>query len=212
MNQFLDKRIRVFIIDQQKTFCDTVELLLADSKDFKLVGSSKYLVSKKFSETEVDLLIIDVTNFEEPEQKMLLTLKKGVNSEMMILALTSNVDASVFDILKFGLIGFLDKSKPNIHYNLLEALDKFKNNEITIGDGISKLIVESFHQNPICPLTTKEREIILRASKGMTYQLIAEDLTVTLETIKSHFKNIYSKLGVTSKYEAILQATSNSWV
>ena len=212
MSQFLDKRVRVFIIDQQKSFCDTIELLLSKNEDFKVVGASNSLMNKKFTSTTIDLLIIDVTNASESDLKMLVTLKKGVRSHMMILALTSKIDTSVFEILKLGLVGFLNKSNPNIQYRLLEALDTFKNNEITISGQISKLIVESFHQNPICPLTPKEREIILRASKGMTYLLIAENLDVTLETIKSHFKNIYSKLGVNSKYEAISEATSNHWV
>ena len=71
---------------------------------------------------------------------------------------------------------------------------------------IAKLVVESFQKNPNSPLSPRETEVLELLSKGKSYSLIARDLFITKETAKSHIKNIYSKLQVRSKSEAIAKA------
>ena len=56
------------------------------------------------------------------------------------------------------------------------------------------------------PLSLRESEVLGLMSKGLTYSMIAEELSVSKETARSHIKNIYSKLSVSSKAEAIEQA------
>jgi DNA-binding CsgD family transcriptional regulator len=61
-------------------------------------------------------------------------------------------------------------------------------------------------------MTDREREVLDGASKGLTYVSIAEKLDIQTETVKTHFKNIYFKLGVNTKSEAISLSISNSWI
>ncbi|MEO5601248.1 MAG: LuxR C-terminal-related transcriptional regulator [Cyclobacteriaceae bacterium] len=60
--------------------------------------------------------------------------------------------------------------------------------------------------NPNSPLTKRETEILQLISEGKTYTQISEELYISKETAKTHIKNIYSKLQVNSKSEAIAKA------
>lgn len=58
-------------------------------------------------------------------------------------------------------------------------------------------------------LTMREREVLKLLVDGMTYKLIASELNVAIDTVRSHIKNIYSKLNVNSKSEAVVKALRN---
>ncbi|MEQ8927831.1 MAG: response regulator transcription factor, partial [Fulvivirga sp.] len=77
---------------------------------------------------------------------------------------------------------------------------------------IAKMVVASFQKNPNSPLSPRETEVLELLAKGKSYSMIADELFVTKETAKSHIKNIYSKLQVNSKSEAIAKATKEKLI
>ena len=77
---------------------------------------------------------------------------------------------------------------------------------------IAKMVVASFQKNPNSPLSPRETEVLELLAKGKSYSMIAQELFVTKETAKSHIKNIYSKLQVNSKSEAIAKATKEKLI
>ena len=72
---------------------------------------------------------------------------------------------------------------------------------------IARLVVASFQKNHNSPLTPRETEVLELMVKGKSYTNIADQLFVDKETIRTHIKNIYWKLEVHSKAEAIEKAT-----
>ena len=77
---------------------------------------------------------------------------------------------------------------------------------------IAKMVVNSFQKNPNSPLSSRETQVLELLSKGKSYSMIAQELFITKETAKSHIKNIYSKLQVNSKSEAIAKATKEKLI
>src|SRR5690606_240903 len=77
---------------------------------------------------------------------------------------------------------------------------------------ISKMVVESFRQHRDSPLTQRESQVLQYISEGKSYSKIASELFISKETVKSHTKNIYRKLEVVSKEEAIRVANKQKWV
>jgi len=59
--------------------------------------------------------------------------------------------------------------------------------------------------NKELPLTNREKEILMYLAKGLQYREIASELYISFETVKSHVTNIYSKLKVNNRTEAILK-------
>lgn len=77
---------------------------------------------------------------------------------------------------------------------------------------IAKMVVQSFQQKKESPLSGREAEVLTAVSQGKSYTKIATELFVSKETIRSHIKNIYDKLAVNNKAEALKIASSNKWI
>ena len=74
------------------------------------------------------------------------------------------------------------------------------------------MVVGSFQKNLNSPLTKRETQVLELLSKGKSYSTIADELFVDKETIRTHIKNIYLKLEVHSKADAIEKALKNKLI
>jgi DNA-binding NarL/FixJ family response regulator len=102
----------------------------------------------------------------------------------------------VFEALKAGASGYITKSAN--YMELLSALEEIVKGGAPMSSRIARMVIDNFHVNPNSPLTKRET--------GKTYTQISEELFISKETAKTHIKNIYSKLQVNSKSEAIAKA------
>jgi DNA-binding NarL/FixJ family response regulator len=109
--------------------------------------------------------------------------------------------ALVFDAIKAGASGYLSKSSN--YTELLAGLEEIVKGGAPMSTKIARMVVEDFRLNTTSILTTREREILGHLAAGKTYSQIASDLIVSGETVKTHMKNIYKKLNVNRKSEAI---------
>jgi DNA-binding CsgD family transcriptional regulator len=71
---------------------------------------------------------------------------------------------------------------------------------------IARMVIHNFHLNTDSPLTRREKEIIKMIADGKTYSQISDELFISRETAKTHIRNIYSKLQVNKKSDAIAKA------
>jgi DNA-binding NarL/FixJ family response regulator len=81
-----------------------------------------------------------------------------------------------------------------------------------MSSNIARMVVESFQKNQDTPLTGRETQVLELLSKGKSYTVIADELFIHKETVKSHIKNIYFKLQVHSKADAIEVALKNKFI
>jgi DNA-binding NarL/FixJ family response regulator len=95
---------------------------------------------------------------------------------------------------------------------LIESLKELENGGAPMSTNIARLVVSSFHRNRQSPLTARELEVLELLASGKSYSTIADQLFVDKETIKSHIKNIYLKLEVHSKAEAIEKARKSKYI
>jgi DNA-binding NarL/FixJ family response regulator len=116
----------------------------------------------------------------------------------------------VFQALCAGAEGYITKNTG--HTELLEAIDEVIKGGAPMSTKIASMVVHSFQKNPNSPLSPRETQVLELLSKGKSYSLIADELFITKETAKSHIKNIYSKLQVNSKSEAIAKATQEKLI
>jgi DNA-binding CsgD family transcriptional regulator len=77
---------------------------------------------------------------------------------------------------------------------------------------VARLVVDQFHVNVNSPLSHREIQVLQMISRGMTYSQIAEELSISKETSKVHIRNIYKKLQVNSKSEAIALAQRERFI
>ncbi|MEO6684905.1 MAG: response regulator transcription factor [Dyadobacter sp.] len=131
--------------------------------------------------------------------------------DCIVLIITVLEDSEkVFRSLCAGAGGYIVKNS-NIS-EIVQNIDEALAGGAPMSLSIARMVVQSFQKQQNSPLTERETEVLQSIAEGKSYSKIALDLYVSKETIRSHIKNIYRKLEVSSKSEAIKVANSNKWV
>jgi DNA-binding NarL/FixJ family response regulator len=134
-------------------------------------------------------------------------IKKVYSKVDIIVVTVHNEDEKVFDALCAGASGYLTKNiKPE---KLLDSLSEVLKGGAPMSTYIAKMVIRSFQRSSESPLTTRETEVLQQLARGKSYTMIADDLHINKETVRSHIKNIYQKLNVNSKAEAIEKASKD---
>ncbi|PTX64012.1 LuxR family two component transcriptional regulator [Kordia periserrulae] len=132
------------------------------------------------------------------------------NIELIIVTVFEDSNM-VFEALKAGACGYLTKSLGVPELN--KALADLEKGGAPMSNKIAKMVVESFqlnHQDNT--LSKREKEVLTLLAKGKTYSNIAEELFISKTTVRTHIRNIYQKLHVNSKAEAIQLANEKKMI
>lgn len=183
-------------------------------------GTKGYSCTQRFSSAEEGIKVIK----SDPPMIVLMDIQlpglSGIEAtqllkqtvpEVDILMLTGQTDdQSVFDSLKAGACGYLLKQTPPAR--LLQAIDEVVQGGAPMSGRIARRVLASFQPTGPSPLTTRETEILSLLCEGKTYSTIAETLFVSGHTVRSHIKNIYQKLHVNSRGEAVNKALKDKLI
>jgi DNA-binding NarL/FixJ family response regulator len=99
--------------------------------------------------------------------------------------------------------------KKSILEKLVSAIDDVQSGGAPMSPSIAKMIIGSLHtvrQADQYDLTRREKEILDLLAKGNSFKMIAADLNISVETVRTHIKKIYEKLQVHSQTEAVSKA------
>ncbi|MDH5400054.1 MAG: response regulator transcription factor [Cyclobacteriaceae bacterium] len=209
MNYF---RSRIIIVEDNDAVREGFALIINSISNYVVVNTYDNAEDaiKNLKKDRPDIVIMDL---ELPGMNGIeaISIIKKLNSGIDIIVNTiyENSDL-VFQALCAGANGYLTKNTS--HAELLEAIDELVNGGAPMSYRIAKMVVRSFQKNPNSPLSARETQVLELLSKGKSYSMIAEELFITKETAKSHIKNIYSKLQVNSKSEAIAKATQDKLI
>ncbi len=125
--------------------------------------------------------------------------------QMMVLTVYDNPD-TIFDALKAGANSYILKSTaPD---KIVEAVKELHEGGSPISSQIARKVIEAFQLKENAneyfqTLSRREQEILEHLSKGYRYKEIADKLFVSIETVRTHIRNIYEKLQVNSRVEAL---------
>lgn len=140
-----------------------------------------------------------------------IRLLKNKLPELNILVLTVHRDSHlVFESLCAGACGYLTKDTQPVR--LLDAIHEAYKGGAPMTTQIARMVVESFKTFPNNDLTPRENEVLSNLCQGMSYKMIAESLIISEETVRRHIKNIYRKIEVSSKSEAVAKALQKKMV
>lgn len=140
-----------------------------------------------------------------------IRLIKEKTSDIDIVVLTIHAESNhVFEALCAGACGYLLKDTPPA--KLLEAIKETQEGGAPMSTKIARLVIGSFRTHPHSSLTQRENEVLTELCKGKSYKMIADVLFISEETVRRHLKNIYKKLQVGSKSEAVAKALKEKLV
>ena len=123
-------------------------------------------------------------------------------------------DEKLFDCLCAGANGYILKNTSFV--NLLEAIDNVLHGGAPLSPSIAKKVLNSFQSNPLVKnsydLSPRETEILKLLVKGFSYKMIASTCYISLDTVRGHIRNIYTKLHVNCGREAVVKALQDKVV
>lgn len=211
--------VRIAIVDDNVFLQKAVAEKLSFFDDLILKFTAingKDLLTKLEANKNIDLILMDI---EMPECNGIEATKmvKSKYPQLKIIMLTVfDNDENIFNAIQAGADGYLLKevNPKDLHQGIIETLNGGAAMNPSIALKTLKLL-----RNPVefaqkeqeeIKLSTREIEVLEQLSKGLSYNIIANNLILSPSTVRKHIENIYTKLQVHNKLEAIQKAKSNN--
>ena len=123
--------------------------------------------------------------------------------EVVMLSIYTDAER-VFEALRQGAVGYLEKTTP---LPLLKAsLLQVAAGGSPMSPNVARLVTRHFRPAPAADLTAREREVVRGIEEGLSYQRIADRLFLSIDTVRSHIRQVYRKLEVNSRAELVARA------
>jgi DNA-binding NarL/FixJ family response regulator len=207
-----DLDIRVTIIEDDETIREGYTYLIGNTPGYKVVSNYPSFedAAKKIAHDDPDVLLLDVELPGISGIDALPKLKKLIPETHILILTVYEQDLLIFRALGNGASGYLTKNTP--HDRIISAIHEVMEGGGPMSAHIARMVIQSFQRNEASPLTRRETEILEQIATGKSRKRIADELFIDLETVKSHIKNIYHKLNVHSKADAIKTAKDNKFI
>lgn len=207
-----DYDIRISLIEDDETIREGYAYLISESPGYKVISTypSYEDAAKKIVQDDPDVLLLDIELPGISGIEALPRLKKLVPETYILILTVYEQEQQIFQALASGASGYLTKNTPP--EKILSAVQEVMEGGGPMSAHIARMVIASFKRNTQSPLTRRETEILEQIATGKSRKRIAEELFIDLETVKSHIKNIYQKLDVHSKADAIKLARDNKFI
>src|SRR5688572_4977593 len=206
----------ILLYEDNAQLSESIQSMLRLNDRIKLVGAheSPVDVLTHLQNQKPDLLIMDI---DMPGLNGIeaVTKVRSINKEIPILTLTVFDDNKhVFDAICAGASGYI--LKKHISTRLFSAIEEALQGGAPMSPSIARMVLDSMQQKsaPINPyqLTPKEKEVLTSLSNGNSYKLIADEVHISIDTVRSHIRKIYEKLHVHSQTEAVSKAINEKLI
>jgi len=208
----MSKNLRISLIEDDDILRMGYESLLSDVNDFSVISSyASYDLAKKHLEQDrPDVILLDIQMPGTSGLQALPFIKKMLPQTNIIILTVFDSPELVFEALTLGAGGYLTKNSTSS--KIIDAIREVSTGGGAMSTNVARIVMHSFQKNLNSPLTKRETEILERIANGQTKSQIANDLFIDQETVRSHVKNIYIKLDVNSKADAIKTAKENRFI
>jgi DNA-binding NarL/FixJ family response regulator len=203
--------IKILIYEDNPQLREGLTMLINGSDGFEVLASFKncnnVTVEVDAYKPDVILMDIDMPGINGIEG---LKLIREINSEVKILMLTVFDDnKNVFEAIRSGANGYILKKTPPA--KLLEYIQEAQSGGAPMTSSIATQVLKMFtdiHEDKgeDYHLSEREKQVLQLLVNGYSYKMIASEMFIAIDTVRSHIKKIYEKLQVNSKSEAVAKA------
>jgi two-component system, NarL family, response regulator LiaR len=211
------EKIRVVIADNHPAFREGLCRLLADEKELEVVGQAgdgEEIVNLS-KDLQPDVAIVDVAMPKLSGIEATKRIKENSPNTAVLIVSAFNYQTYILASLRAGAAGYLTKDTPirelvtavRLAYAGDGIIDRTAANNI-----IRHFIADKDGNKGNLDLYPREIEVLKAAAKGMRNKEIAKELNISERTVQAHLSNIFNKLEVDSRTEAVLQALKEGWL
>ena len=227
MRREFKKKSRVLLIDDNYEHLAGIRELLNLEGTFDVVGIATNVtvglnLIKKY---QPDIVLLDMNMPERDGLQGIIDIEK-LGLETKVLALSGYDDADlIFRAMKIGARGYVLKTMASAQ--LIYAIEEVLNGKIYLPNALTSRFFEYFQQtfrnenakaeiekeeNLLNELTQREEEVLELLTQGITYKGVANKLFISETTVKTHVNNIFQKLQVNDRTQAVLYAINNGFL
>src|SRR5438046_4656521 len=200
--------VQVSFVEDNDRVRESLASLIEGARGFRCVGAhrSAEAALKLVPDEKPDVVLMDI---HLPRLSGIDCVRKlkAIEPDLLVIMLTAYADDDlIFQALKAGANGYLVKqTSPS---EILAAIREVHEGGAPMSSNIARKVIHSFHQtgpgkSPTETLSPRELEILDLLSKGYMNKEIADILSIAFQTVHTHVRNIYTKLHVRSRTEAV---------
>jgi RNA polymerase sigma factor (sigma-70 family) len=197
--------ITLSIVEDLDEVREGLSQYLSSSDEFLMLETFQNAedAAARLPEIQPDIVIMDINLPGMNGIECIREVKRKCKTIQFIMFTVYETDEKVFEALKAGASGYLLK-KSNFSV-IATALKELHAGGSPMSAHIARKVVNIFHQqkNAIDVLSARENEILQLLAEGLLYKEIADQLKITIGTVSQHIHNIYDKLHVQNRTEAI---------
>ena len=212
------RKTRVVLVDDHALFREGLSGIIESQPDMEVVGEAEdgmeALVIARELHPDLVLMDIQMPSFDGLEAAR--QINKELPDTIIVMLTVQNDEEKLFEAIKNGAKGYLLK---NISSNeMLDLLRGVMRGEAAISPTMAGQMLDEFRRlsqldqgerdEPNVDLTQREQEVLGLVAQGMSDKRIAAELSISIHTVKSHLRNILSKLQVNNRREAARIAKS----
>lgn len=209
--------ISILLVEDHKIVREGTRQLLEQNTDFSVIGeAADGLEAVNLVETlSPDIIIMDVRlpNMNGIDATRLITHR---HPQIKVIILSAYDDDSyIFPLFEAGASGYLLKNSSGAE--LAAAIRSVQQGETALSPHIGSKIIhrlgnKSENAKTLCMLTQRELDVLKLAALGQPNKLIAARLEISVQTVQVHLRNIFSKLDVGNRSEAVAHALQSGWI
>ena len=213
-------KISIIIADDHTLVREGTRERLEREEDFEVVGEAAdgEEAVRLVNELQPNLAIVDIAMPNLNGIEAAKQIKKTQPNTAVLVLSAYDDDQYIYALLEAGANGYLLK---NVHgHQLVDAIRDVCAGEVVLDPHVARKVVQWFSSlsrgHPVegagDNVSERELEVLKLAAKGMSNKEIATELGLSARTVQSHLGHIFTRLGVSSRTEAVLRALKEGWI
>ena len=209
--------IKVGIVEDNSALRLSLEQLFNKTQGMQCVVSLNNLMNvlSEFKRSKPDVVLMDIGLPGINGIEGVRTVKSNFETIQVLMFTVFEDDEKIFDAIRAGASGYLLKKTPP--EEIVQAVRELHEGGAPMSPSIARKVIHVFQSQPPpaitdYQLTGREKEILYSLVDGLSYKKIAEKYFISISTIRTHISNIYQKLHVNSKSQAVAKVLQNKSV
>ena len=217
------RKLRILLVDDKSEHLRGVKELISLEAGYDVVGAttSANVAINLIKKYRPDIVLMDINMPEKDGLQAIQEIEK-LELDTKVIALSGYDDADlIFRAMKLGAKGYILKTMASAQ--LIYAIDEIASGKIYLPSALSSRFFEYFQrsfkdesttaveENLLSYLTSREEEVLDLLTQGNNYKGIAAKLFISETTVKTHVNNIFQKLQVNDRTQAVLYALNNGF-
>jgi DNA-binding NarL/FixJ family response regulator len=217
MSQETGRKARILLADGHYIVRQGIRRIFEAEPDMEVVGEAndgKEAV-KLVQQLKPDVVLMEAQISKLDSIEVVKQVKAGHPDGRVLILTASEEDEYIIGLIAAGASGYLLKSAGG--QELVQAIRSVRAGDFVCGEALAQKLFRRASRLPVAVspaehLTSRELEVLKLTADGMTNQAIASHLGIGERTVRQHLMNTYSKMGVTSRTEAVAKALREGWI